>query len=71
MSNEVKSIRDVIINAGWAAEWEAEGAARGAERNTLKIAQNMVNLGFPPESIASATELDLEKVKSLYQQAGE
>ena len=46
---------------------EAAGEARGKEREALAIAQNMVNLGFPLETVVSATMLDPEKVKTMYQ----
>ena len=45
------------------AKWEA----RGEERKAISIAQNLVNLGLPPETVVSATKLDPEKVKALYQ----
>jgi hypothetical protein len=35
--------------------------------NLSHIAQNMVNLGISFETVVSATELDLEKVKALYE----
>jgi len=69
----------VFIETGLAAKWEAEGEARGEARGEAKgrfegeqqkafgIAQNMVKLGLPIETVISATELDPEKVKTLYQ----
>jgi len=60
----------VFIETGWAAEWEAEGEARGraeGERKVFGIAQNLVKLGLPIETVISATELDPEEVKALYQ----
>ena len=64
-----KSLREVLIKTGWTAEWEAEGIAigeaQGETKKALDIAQNMLNLGFPPETVASATMLDLETVKTL------
>jgi hypothetical protein len=62
------TIEKVFENVGWTAKWEARGVALGEERKALTIAQNMVNLGIPLETIVSATQLDPEKVKSLYQQ---
>jgi len=54
----------VLEEAGWTAEMEA----RGEERKSISIAQNMIKLGLPIETIISATQLDPEKVKTLYQQ---
>jgi hypothetical protein len=60
----------VFIETGWAAAWEAEGRAEGearGEQRVFGIAQNMVKLGLPIETVISATQLDPEKVKPLYQ----
>ena len=65
MSSTAKSLDDVLIKIGLAAKWEAEAE----ERKAFDIAQNMVNLGFPLETIVSATMLDPEKVKELYKQS--
>ena len=62
------TIEQVFENVGWIAKWEARGEARAKEREALAIAQKMVNLGLPPETVVSATELDPEKVKALYLQ---
>jgi len=51
---------------GLAAEWEARGRAEG-ERKVFGIAQNLVKLGLPIETVISATQLDPEKVRALYQ----
>jgi hypothetical protein len=53
---------------GLAAKAEARGRAEGEERKAFGIAQNMVKLGLPVETVVSATQLDPEKVKMLYQQ---
>ena len=58
MSDETLTLDQVFIETGLAARWE--------ERKALDIAQNMINLGLPIETVVSATKLDLEKVKSLY-----
>jgi len=58
----------VIEETGLAAKWEARGEARGEERKSFSIAQNLAKLGVPIETIISATQLDPEKVKTLYQQ---
>jgi hypothetical protein len=74
------TIEKVLEEVGWIAKWEAKGEARGEakgeargeakgeEQKALAIARNMVNLGLPVETIISATQLDPEKVKALYQQ---
>jgi hypothetical protein len=71
--DDTLTIEKVFENVGWIAKWEArgeaKGEARGEERKALAIARNMVNLGFPAETVVSATQLDPEKVKTLYQQA--
>ena len=62
MGNSRLTIEQVFEDAGLAAKWEA----RAEERKALDIAQNMVNLGLPVETIVSATQLDIEKIKILY-----
>jgi len=37
------------------------------DEEAFEIAKNLVNLGFPIETVVSATRLDPEKVKVLYQ----
>ena len=66
MSKTVTSLDDVLEEAGLTAKWEARGEAVGEERKALKIAQNMVNLGLPFETVISATGLDPDKVKELF-----
>jgi len=53
----------VFVETGLAAMWEARGEAKGR----FGIAQNMVKLGLPIETVISATQLDPEKVRTLYQ----
>ena len=75
MSSTATSFEDVLIRTGIMgrvearsrAEGEAKGQAEGAERKALDIAENMVNLGLPLETVVAATKLDPEKVKALYQ----
>jgi len=62
----ISRLDKVFIETGWAAEWEAEGEARGEQRAAFGIAQNLVKLGLPIETVISATQLDPEKVKTLY-----
>ena len=63
MSTAAKSLEEVFVRTGWAAEWEA----KGEERKAIDIAQNMVDLGFPLGAIVSATRLGIEKVEKLFQ----
>ena len=56
--------KQVMEETGLAAEFEA----KGEERKSFSIAQNLVKLGVPIETIISATQLDPEKVKTLYHQ---
>jgi hypothetical protein len=58
----------VFEEVGWTAKWEARGEARGEEQKALAIAQNLVDLGLPIETVVSATGLDTERVKVLYKQ---
>jgi len=57
MSSAAKSLEEVLVRTGI--------TAREKERNSLEIAQNLINLGYPLEDIASATRIDIEKVKDL------
>jgi len=59
MSSPAKSLEEVMERTGFTARVE--------ERKALAIAQNMINLGLPLETIVSATRLDIERVKELYQ----
>jgi predicted transposase/invertase (TIGR01784 family) len=47
-------------------EGKVEGRVEGETHKALAIAQNMIDLGLPFETIISATQLDPEKVKALY-----
>jgi len=62
MSEPAKSLEEVLERTGITARAEARAEARKA----LDIAQNLVNLGISFETVVSATELDPEKVKALY-----
>jgi predicted transposase YdaD len=57
----------LAIETGLAAKWEAEGEARGMEAGRAEVARNLAKLGIPAETIITATQLDPEKVKALYQ----
>ena len=48
--------------------WFEDGWEKGREEESFSIAQNLVKLGLPIETIISATQLDPEKVKALYRQ---
>ena len=61
MKTEKLTTEKVLRDAGWIAEWEA----KGEERKAINIAQNLINMGFPVETVVSATNLDPEKVKAL------
>jgi len=63
MSEPAKSLEDVLIRTGITARAEA----RGRTAEALEIAQNMVNLGIPFETVVSATKVDPEKVKMMYE----
>jgi hypothetical protein len=51
----------------WRTEGIAEGIAEGRAEEAFEIAQNLVDLGFPIETVVSATRLDSERVRALYQ----
>lgn len=61
------TLEQVFENVGWTAKWEARGIAKGKSEEILTIAQNMIKLGFPKESIISATQIEPEKIKALYE----
>jgi len=61
------TLEDVLIETGLVAKWEARARAEGEQHKAFGIAQNLVKLGLPIETVISATQLDPEKVKTLYQ----
>ena len=75
MSNTAVSFDYVLEMTGANARAEAKGKARGqmeeeiigAERTALAIAENLVNLGLSLETVVTATKLNPEKVKALYE----
>jgi predicted transposase YdaD len=75
MSDVPLEIAQIFEETGWAARWEARGEARGESRGrtegrtegALAIAQNLVNLGLPLETVVSATQLKPEQVQTMYQ----
>jgi len=78
-------LEQVLEETGWLARWEARGESRGVARGraegrtegrsegrtegALAIAQNLVNLGLPLETVVSATQLKPEQVQGMYQLA--
>ena len=66
MNKADKSLEEVLVRTGIAAKVEARGVARGGAEKALDIAQNLVNLGVPFETVVSATKLDPEKIKTMY-----
>jgi predicted transposase YdaD len=56
------TLEQVFENTGLGAKLEA----KGEERKAFSIAQNMVKLGLPLETVVSATQLEPEKVRALY-----
>ena len=67
MGKGSKTLEQVLEEAGWLARWEARGESRGRTEGALAIAQNMVNLGLPLETVVSATQLKPEQVQGMYQ----
>ena len=57
-----QTLEQVLKEAGLIDEWIDRGKAEGI----AAVAQNLVNLGLPFETVVSATELDPEKIKPLY-----
>ena len=68
-------LEQALEETGWLARYEAKcesrgvdkGEVRGRTEGALAIAQNMVNLGLPLETIVSATQLKPEQVQGMYQ----
>jgi len=59
-------IEEALEEHGYLAKWEAKWEGRARVKERLSIAQNLLGLGLPFETIVSATKLDPEKVKELY-----
>jgi predicted transposase YdaD len=60
------TFEQALENVGLTAKWEARGEARGKAEGAFAIAQNMVDMGLPLETVVSATRLEPEKVKAMY-----
>jgi len=67
MNDVPLEIAQALEEAGWTARWEARGESRGRTEGALAIAQNLVNLGLPLETVVSATQLKPEQVQGMYQ----
>jgi len=61
------TLEQMFEDVGWIAKWEARGEIKGEERKAYAIAQNMVNMGLPLETVVSATQLKPEQVQTMYQ----
>ena len=66
MGDKALSFDEIMEKSGMAAKWEANGEAKGEERKAIEVARNMIRLGLPFETIIAVTNLESEKVKSLY-----
>ena len=60
--SDLPTFDDLFDKTGIAARWEA----RAREKYSLSIAQKLIGLGLPMETIISATDLEPEKVRNLY-----
>ena len=60
------TLEEVLNETGVTARAEARGRTEGEARKAFSIAQNLVKLGIPFDTIVSATQLKPEKVKALY-----
>ncbi|MCL2193956.1 MAG: hypothetical protein FWB78_11260, partial [Treponema sp.] len=58
-------LETVLENAGLIAKWEAQGEARGKAEQTIEIARNCIEHGFPIDAVVSVTGLDPEQVREL------
>ena len=78
MAKRRESLEEVFTKAGLIPEWmergrvqgieqgREQGIEKGLEKGKEIIAQNMVNMGLPFETVVSATQLDPKKVRVLY-----
>jgi hypothetical protein len=70
MADETLTIEDVLMEAGlipkWMEEGRREGKEEGREEGKEEVAKNLLGLGWSVEKTAEVSELDIEKVKSLY-----
>jgi hypothetical protein len=60
------TFEQLLENTGLTTKWEARGKAEGKAEEAFAIAQNLVNMGLPFESVVSATRLEPEKIEALY-----
>jgi hypothetical protein len=59
------TFEEVLTEAGLIPEWMERGREEGREQGREIIAQNLLRMGMSVEEIARATELPVEKVRSL------
>jgi hypothetical protein len=64
MSKSAIAFEKALKDAGLVDKWEARGEAR----TRLVVAQKLVSMGLPFDTVVSATQLEPEKVKTLYSQ---
>ena len=66
---KLKDVFDQVMEeSGLAQRLEDKYKAEARAEEAFDIAQNLANLGIPIETVVSATRLDPEKVRALYQQ---
>jgi hypothetical protein len=61
MSDTAPTLEEILEEVGLMAKWRAKAK--------LEVAQNLINIGLPLEKVVQATELDLETVKNLKEEA--
>ena len=67
MGKKKMTLDEVFESTGMLARWETKYVAIGAEQKAVNVAKKMIGLNLPFETIVSVSELDPEKVKTLYQ----
>jgi len=59
------TLKEILTEVGFLPEWEKQISERGIERGQEKTARNLLGMGMPIEDIARASELPIEKIRSL------
>jgi len=59
------TLKEILTKVGFLPEWEKQISERGIEQGQEKTARNLLGMGMPIEDIARASELPIEKVRSL------
>jgi hypothetical protein len=67
MSGTTLTLEQIFEKTGVLARFETKYRSEGEENGKTEIARNMVSMGLPFETIVSATQLDPEKIKLLYE----